>query len=133
MIGRDTLGHHQITEANQNLSDIFYVTLAWCWARNTSFYCITLNIFNLRLHKQKRKSLLQMKKYGKQSIFADHVTYLNPYFDFLLSLKKHTTPTPPPPTPKKCDNYICRYFLSKYMNMNCSSLIFDFVLFLLTC
>lgn len=29
--------------------------------------------------------MLQMKKYGKQSIFADHVTYLNPYFDFLLS------------------------------------------------
>lgn len=49
------------------------------------FYCITLNIFNLRLHKQKRKSMLQMKKYGKQSIFADHVTYLYPYFDFLLS------------------------------------------------
>lgn len=29
--------------------------------------------------------MLQMKQYGKQSISADHVTYLNPYFDFLLS------------------------------------------------
>lgn len=40
--------------------------------------------------------MLQMKKYGKQSIFADHVTYLNLYFDFLLSLK-NTTPTPTHP------------------------------------
>lgn len=43
--------------------------------------------------------MLQMKKYGKQSIFADHVTYLNLYFDFLLSLKKNTTHTPHPPPP----------------------------------
>lgn len=41
--------------------------------------------------------MLQMKKYGKQSIFADHVTYLNLSLDFLPSLKKNTTPTPTHP------------------------------------
>lgn len=44
--------------------------------------------------------MLQMKKYGKQSIFADHVTYLNLYFDFLLSLKKKKNTTPTPTHPK---------------------------------